>query len=58
MTVPAPAPPRRHPAAAARSALPASAAPASAPTASPRALLRWSLGERRRDLALASALFG
>ncbi|QKW25306.1 ABC transporter ATP-binding protein [Streptomyces seoulensis] len=58
MTVPAPAPPRRHPAAAARSALPASAAPAPAPTTSPRALLRWSLGERRRDLALASALFG
>ncbi|MFY4717301.1 ABC transporter transmembrane domain-containing protein [Streptomyces sp. LaBMicrA B280] len=51
MTVPAAAPPRRPAAPAPRSA----AAPA--PAASPGALLWWSLGNRRRDLLLASALF-
>ncbi|MEU6463076.1 ABC transporter ATP-binding protein [Streptomyces sp. NPDC046976] len=51
MTVPAAAPPRRPAVPAPRSA----AAPA--PAASPGALLWWSLGNRRRDLLLASALF-
>ncbi|MEU3027866.1 ABC transporter ATP-binding protein [Streptomyces incarnatus] len=51
MTVPAAAPPRRT----AAPAPPATAAPA--PAASPRALLWWSLGDRRRDLLLASVLF-
>ncbi|MER8059769.1 MULTISPECIES: ABC transporter ATP-binding protein [unclassified Streptomyces] len=50
MTVPAAAPPRRPAAAAPRSAAPA-------PAASPGALLWWSLGNRRRDLLLASVLF-
>ncbi|WDO04716.1 ABC transporter ATP-binding protein/permease [Streptomyces murinus] len=51
MTVPAAAPPRRPAVPAPRSAA------ASAPAASPGALLWWSLGNRRRDLLLASALF-
>ncbi|MYQ98768.1 ABC transporter ATP-binding protein, partial [Streptomyces sp. SID6139] len=51
MTVPAAAPPRRPSVPAPRSVA------ASAPAASPGALLWWSLGNRRRDLLLASALF-
>ncbi|WP_078531232.1 ATP-binding cassette domain-containing protein [Streptomyces sp. PsTaAH-124] len=51
MTVAAPAPPSRP---SARPPEPAGPSPAAC--ASPRALLRWAVGERRADLALAAVL--